>query len=748
LVDDKEVVIKLPKVEGLLAVFENATLALVSPSDSILIIKTTGAYDFVNGVFVGQSGNINWTATQQEVSAQLDKFYFKSISGKFLADKVILTHDKILKKPIEGVLEIKLEKRAAGLASTYPRFKSYRAEADLFLNIPSYYYSGGYTLIGSEISSVSLHDNYTTLIANKGLRNQFEVTGRKLIITDSLITSDRVSFVTKFDKDSVSHPAVKMQYNLKNPHLQLNKVDRGGYRNSMYSDTFHQVDIRSDAMSWDLATGRMNFYIVSGKSEVQAVFESFDYFNPDRFRALSNAAGFNPLVAAANIYARKKINSITVEEMMALTKKERFQVSNGMLIGHQMGFFDYNPYTNTYKISRKGQHYFLSQQGKKDFDDLVLTSLSSGGKEKGNASIDLNSKSLDINGAQDFKLSDSLGISFIPTDQSMKIVGNKVFTFNGQIVVKNFKFYGDFEVQYENFLVKLNRIDSITFIPLDIYRKGGKKHIGGNFIYGKTGTLYLNSPTNKSGRKKLAEFPKLDIPGGVLVYFNEKERSQKFSKDIFFKANSINIDSLNDANPVFAGVFTAGNIIKPINENLRIQSDSSMGIKHIAKVPYKLYNTESTIKPASAIILDYKGIKTKGDISHLSAKINANEIKLYEDYMMAKGPSGKINEAGAGGGSYYPDVAINEYNMIWTPAEDSMAISSDKGFMFYAGSSQLKGSVVLRKSGLFGDGLLEREDSDAKSNSFKFNKSGFLASNAQFTIKSSDSKPVFSGKNV
>ena len=40
--------------------------------------------------------------------------------------------------------------------------------------------------------------------------------------------------------------------------------------------------------------------------------------------------------------------------------------------------------------------------------------------------------------------------------------------------LKNFKFFGDFEVEYEKFLVKLKRIDSITFIPLEIYKNGGK----------------------------------------------------------------------------------------------------------------------------------------------------------------------------------------------------------------------------------------------------------------------------------
>lgn len=749
-ISDEYQIAKLPLVEGIVAVFQSVSLALVSPSDSIIIKNTTGGYDFVNGIFIGEKGQIDWIADSDQASARLEKYYFKSITGRFFADKVQFEHQEHLMGTIQGVLEIKLEKRGLGQKSSYPRFKSYKNDAKIKINYPFYNYSGGYSLVGSIVSSQSILEPFSKLIINKSQRNQFEVIGRNFYFSDTLIRSDKVSFMTKFGKDSVSHPAVKMEFDLKNNHLQLNKLEKSGFRNSMYSDTFHQVDIKSDAMSWDLAGGKMNFYIVAGKAEIEAVFESFDYYNPDRIRALSAASGFNPLIAAGNLVARKKKNIITIDEMQAFTRKERFQVSNGMLIGNQMGFFDYDPFTNTYRLSRKGEHYFLAFHGKKDFDDLVLTSISSGGKTSGNASIDLESKSLDIKGAQDFKLSDSLGISFVPTDKSMKVVGNKVFSFEGKIVVKNFKFFGDFEVEYEKFLVKLKRIDSITFIPLEIYKNGGKTEIGGNFKYGTSGLLYLNSPNNKSGRKNLSEYPKLDIPGGVLVYFNEKGRRQKFEKEVFFKASSINIDSLNSTNPAFAGVWQSGGIFKPINENLVVMPDTSMGIFHRAKFPYKLYDTESQLKPSTEISLNRSGIKSAGEITHLAGKLILKEVKFYSDKVVGNGESGKIIETNSTSGVFYPDVAINEFNMFWAPAEDSMAVSSNKGFSFYNGTSTLKGAIVLKKPGLFGDGKLDRQDSDTQSKHFKFNRAGFLAENATFNIKSADNpeRPIFSGKRV
>jgi len=739
----------LPDVQGLFFVFEATDLTLVSPSDSLVITGTKGGYNFMEAVFVGEGGRIGWNVAGKPVSAQVDKYAIKAASGRLQAENVSLTHEGLLREPVKGLLEIKLEKRGSGEASTYPRFKSYRNNAAYALNLTDYDLSGGYTVVGQKVTTTSLYDRYSRLQVNKSSQtSRFEVIGHSLTLTDTLISSDRVSFVARLGKDSVSHPAIRFEYQIPQQHVQLNKVPKGGFRNSMFSDTFHQVDIRCDAMSWDLTSGKMDFYIVAGKQEVAAEFESFDYFNSNRLSSLSDAAGFNPLMAAATIIGRKKKNRLTVDEMIQFTRKERHIAANGMLIGTEMGFFDYHPFEDEYSISRKGLHYYFVATGKKDYDDLVFSSLNRSGESRRNATIDFNSKSLNITGAQDFRLSDSLGIQLLPDQQSMEVIGNKVFRFNGKIVVKNFTFYGEFVLEYEKFLVNLNRIDSITFIPLDIYKKGGKLQLAGNFRFGKSGKLYLNSPDNKSGRKKLPEYPKLDIPGGVTVYFNEKGRHHTFSDQVSFTATSLSLDSLNTRNPVIPGLFTTANIFKPIKDNLVVLPDSSMGMVHMPAGPYPVYGSQTAFNAASPIVLNKRGLSSSGELHHLAAVLNADRISFSEDRSKASGSTGRIAEKQAGN-AYFPQVNISGYTMEWKPAKDSMAVYSEKGFEFYNGSSFLKGSIVMRSTGLFGNGQLTRTDSDIASASFKFDKNGFLAEKAEIKVKADEGdKLAFSGRNV
>ena len=739
----------LPLVQGLFFVFEKGDLVLLSPSDSIVISGTRGAYNFMDAVFVGEGGDIGWMVAGKNVNAHLEKYAFRPTSGRLQAENVQLTHAGVLKQPVSGALEIKLEKRAANEAPTYPRFKSYHNNADYLLPLSDYEIRGGYTVVGQKITTTSLYDRYSCLHVNKNSQtSRFEVIGHSLTLTDTLITSDQVSFVARLGKDSVAHPAIQFRFNLPEQHVRLNKVQKGGFRNSTFSDTFHQVEIRCDAMSWDLASGKMDFYIVAGKQEVAAEFESFDYFNRAHLSSLSNAAGFNPLMAGATIIGRKKKNSITVDEMMQFTKKERHFAANGLLIGTQMGFFDYHPFEDYYSISRKGLHYYFVATGKKDYDDLVFSSLNREGGGHQNATIDFNSKALNITGAQNFKLSDSLGIQLLPDDQSMEVIGNKVFRFNGKIVVKNFTFYGEFVLEYEKFLVNLNRIDSIIFIPLDIYNKGGKLQLAGNFLFGKTGKLYLNSPENKSGRRILPEYPKLEIRDGVTVYFNEKGRIHPFSDQVYFKAASLSLDSLNSRDPVIPGIFTTAGIFKPIKDDLRVLPDSSMGMAHRAAAPYPVYGSATAFEADSPIVLNRRGIRSSGTLHHLAALLNTGEIHFTEDFSEATGNSGKITEKQLGT-AYFPQVNITDYTLYWEPGKDSMAVFSAKGFEFYRGSSYLKGSLVMRTGGLFGNGELARADSDIASGSFRFDKNGFLAEKAEIRVKAEESdRLAFSGKNV
>lgn len=741
----------LPLISDFIIKFKDVDLVFVTDSDSLTLFNTSGAADIIQNVWVGDTGTVNWnTVAIPEAEATFTAYSFMLSNPYLNAERVTFSYDTYLTEPVEGVFEFKANARPEGIGSKYPRFKSYENNAVFTHLNDNITYKGGFSLIGERIFSSSLYHNVSTLEVNKGLSSSFKVEGSKIEFTDSLITSDFVSFNTKIKQDSIYHPAVRLKYNVETKQLDLFKQKNGGYRNSMYSDTFHEMDIRCDAMQWDLNTGKMDFYIIAGKTEVPAIFESFNYYNNGRLRELSNVAGFNPLIFLGNYVYMKRENRFDLFEIQNKIPKSPSQIKNGILVAHQMGFLDYEPHTDSYSLSRKGLHYFKAATRRGDYDDLVFASVSKGGTQ--NATIDRNSNALDIAGTQEFKLSDSLGIRFLPRNQSLKMEGSKSFKFEGEIMVKNYRIIGDFEVDYERFLVNLNRIDSITFTPIDIYKAGGRVEIGGHVTYGKTGLLYLNAPDNKSGRKYLPQYPRLIIPDGAVVHFNNPERGEFAypEDDVSFIIDKIDQDSLNTVDIAYTGIFKSGGIIRPIKETLITMPDTSIGFVHQPKGLYELYKTASVFKFDAPLKMTKKGLVSEGSLSHLAANLNASKAEFAVDKMQMIGENGKINERFVSSSVYFPDVAIADFNAIWIPKDDSLKIKSPEAYSLYRESTTLKGNLVVRKSGLYGQGVLERKDSEAESKTFKFNKTEFSSTDTEFIVKAEyqDSKPVLKGEKV
>jgi hypothetical protein len=366
--------------------------------------------------------------------------------------------------------------------------------------------------------------------------------------------------------------------------------------------------------------------------------------------------------------------------------------------------------------------------------------------------LNLNDKVLTIRGIRRFNVSDSLRIYVLPYDRTIKITKNRTFTFSGQFKAKNYRFSGkDLLFDYEKFSLALNKIDSVTFTPQSVYNKGGRQEIGGHIKFLKPGTLFLNRPDNKSGKVYLPQYPRLKIDEGVIVYFDEPARGvRKYSRDVRFDVPKIDFDSLSVKDIEFDGTFYSGNIFKPFKEVLRIMPDTTLGFLH--KVPngkYNIFGDEASVNFSSPLAMDGKGLHSEGDINHLAATMTAKEILFMSDSLTATGQLGKISESVLKG-SYFPQVAINDYSLKWTPKTDSMIVSSKAGFNFYTGTSSLKGKLVVRTGGLFGIGKLIRTDSETASEQFKFNKEGFIADKSQFNIKSTQTtaKSVLLGKNV
>ncbi len=734
-------------------VFTGANLTIATSSDSVTMLGTNATLGIKEGVLVGKGGQFTWeNVGHPEIFVKLDSYSMEIKNARVRSESATLTYSDKLQQPVKGIFEFQSKKRAANTPASYPRFMSYKNDVVL-KGISDFEYQGGISLMGNKLSSTSLREKYSSITINQAGKPLFRFNARQFEINDSLIVSPAATFTGYFaDNDSLYHPLVKVTYHRLKQALRLSKVEAGGFRESNYLDSYHKLEIFADAVNWQVKEQKIDFSILVAKNIIPALFESYDYYNPQRFNSIAEAYNFNPLIVVSNYAKKNNLSEVRLSEMAKAYQKDLNSIKPIFLSMMQKGYFEYDPEIEKIKLSRKGNHYLAVLNNKKDYDNFLIPSYyaSNAKDSSANASLRLTDNILLIRGVKQFYLSDSLNVYMAPYDNLIKVNKDRNFGISGELKTGNFRFRGkDLSFNYADFSVKINKIDSITFIPQKELAKKGRTEIGGDLKY-ESGTLYINMPENKSGRQRRPEFPRLVIPTGVTAYFDQSYRKERvYDRKVYFKVPSIDFDSLNIKDIDFVGMFHSDGIFPSFKETLVSMPDNSLGFVH--KVPegkYILYNSRSFMKFNSPIVMDKKGLHSDGELNHLTAQIQAKEMYFAQDSARANGSMGLVNE-GTIGQAFFTKVAINNYSLLWKPKVDSMMVESKGGqFDLYSGSTRLEGKLLVRQSGLFGLGKVLRNDSQTQSDFFKFGKELFTAEMAKLMVGDNlrSAKPALYGK--
>ncbi|MCE6990717.1 hypothetical protein [Dyadobacter sp. CY323] len=746
----------LPAITGAILDLQNATFAMVTAGDSVVFGPANGSVSLQNGVFVGKNGKFNWQAAgDSTIYADLDSYSFNISQPKLLAENVTLHHDQKLAAPIKGTLEYRGVKKIKGQPTAYPRFVSNGIDARLKEDRKNIDYKGGFALIGTEMYSSSLSDLPSTVKVKYKDKLAFTALSKKFILKDSVISSSFAQYSMPLGTDSLYHQGVTFKYNDDEGLVKLGRAEKTDYAPLPYQDSYHKMNIWSQAMRWRFPTEKVEFLRIDGKTVVPVRLESQDFFKKERFREIAKEYGSQPLNMAANYVQTTKKSAFLAEELAKHFKQNPTILRNALQRLALEGYFIYNKSTDEFALSKKGVLYVLANLDKADYDNFQVSSQYTANEEVANATIYLPDTMLTVLGVSRFIVSDSLKIYAIPSDKKLIIGKNRNFTLNGQMVASNYQFRGqNIKFDYNQFFVNVAPSDSITFTPREKFAKGQKGEVGGHVKYDKGGTFYLSDPKNKSGLQKgIKKSPRLVVESGMTVYFDQPERGTViYPKEVFFKIPKIDMGGLDERDVIFEGAFNSNGIIPPINTILKSMPDNSLGFEYKPPVTdMKIYDGKALARFTDTLTMDNSGLHSKAVLKYLSASMTAKNVLLTSDSLMASGEVASIKEATIGKG-YFPAVDLKDYALKWYPNADSMFINTTgKSFSFYKGTTNLEGSLLLRSSGLYGSGKLKRTDSELSSPDIKFNKDGFLANRSQFAINSGDAKStkkLLTGNNV
>ncbi|MDF0692726.1 hypothetical protein [Aquirufa ecclesiirivi] len=528
-------------------------------------------------------------------------------------------------------------------------------------------------------------------------------------------------------RDTLQHPSIRANWYPLQELLHIRKIDGGPMERLLFEDTYHQVRISVDLAILHPQAKKVDFFRLSGKNQVPAWVESFDYFEESRLTALQGILNYNPLRILYNQIIETKSPQVYLRDIAVKYKRDYAALKSGFMMYRDAGYIQYQHETDQISFTKMGRHYALVQFEKKDFDRFYVASFADMiEKDSANISLELSRQRLIVRGIDEIRVSDSLKANFVPQNKQIVFTKGRDFDFQGEIKVGNYRFRGpNFQFNFAEFTVNFPKIDSITFLPRLKDGSLGTRELGGHFKY-ESGMLQLSPPNNKSGRLGVAAYPKLVIPKGVTTYFDESWRAQGlYGKKYYFKVPRIELDSLLLKDITFDGSFFSDGLLPVLKTKLELMPDQSFGFKYSIKSPLDIYKSQAKFTFNEVLLMDREGLHASGNLAIWGLSSNTKTTTFYPDSLVAKGLDGKLTSMYQGK-NMFPTASFGVHHLHWYPAVDSLWIYPQKNRIgLYNNQIQLAGNLGFHQKKVFGQGQVFYGDGVFSSQNFLFSSNAW-----------------------
>ena len=731
-------------------------LSCNSDYGSYTIVNTTGKYNFISNEWFGRDGIINWEThgySKDSVFAEISLYKIDTRKSEIIADSSIFYNMYDLKTPIYGRVVNKITKGKQ--ANRYPRFTSYSKEVELeeiFANID---YRGGYKLQGKDFVADGGDFAEAKIVFKRNGEDVFVANATRFSIGSDRIISQEAGVKIFFENDSIYHANIHFKYIDSKRQLQLYR-DATGLSSATMLNTYHNLTMDFELLEWNIDTDIITFGSLPGTAVSQVYFESVARYDSALYIMLGGIDAIHPIFLIKNYVRDRQMEANEEIDVVALARYAGFplhQVKDILIRLSRYGFVFYDFGVDRITVLPKLYNYVYAVSEVGDYDVISFNSVVrpkdyiNPGKHLVNATLDLETKDLDIIGIKNIEVSKERGVYLNPVDGKVVIRKNRDFIFNGQILAGKGRlnlFGREFAFNYDNFKVDLNYIDSAQFsvpvhpIQKDIYGNALLTPIR-TVIEAVKGELKIDDPSNKSGIRK-DSFPQYPIfrsfEDSYTYYDRRSICGGVYNRDEFsFHLQPFEIDSLDNYTGKglsFAGTFQSAGIFPTFEDTLTLKDDYSLGFTR--KTPddgFVLYGGKG--KYYNDIYLSNSGLKGSGDLEYITSKSSANEILFFPDSTNLYTQSFEIGEVSLG--IEFPEVANTDTYVHFEPYNDRMQIKKIKNeFTFYKSQANFNGNLLLRPTGLTGGGVMSLDEAQVSADLFTYNANWFGSDTASLQV--------------
>jgi len=727
--------------------FKTLNLTCQGPLDRMVVYNTGGFYVPSEKMWYGVSGKCNFDRVmpEEKVEVEFGKYRIPLNESNFTIDSANLifskyfTGEKVIGKFSERMsyANDSLSIRKTG----FPKFASYANTLQIKGIVgPNASFRGGLTINGKEINTQTANGEKSLIsIYYKGkVKATLEAAAFK--IEDGVAASPGANVTIILDSANIYHPNAIVNFIFKENKLVVNRGEKGLQRVPFTSD-YHKVDIDVQQVRWKIDEPFIDFDNIN--NDLEAKIASGDFFKEMIYARMQGALSFNPLEAVMRYYAKymrgTKTTKFAVADFAQFLKTQPQYLTSSFIDMHDAGFVTYFEKEDSVKIKPKLFNYVIAHEGHRDYDVIRLSSLIS---KRPNASLNLLSNELVVEGVLKFFFSDSQNVIALPYDQKVILRKNRRIVFGGMVRAGRFDFFGkQFEFDYANFQIYNPNIDSMKMYFPD--STGYKVIPIKTVLRNIDGTIFIDKPNNKSGVVSYPEYPIFKSgKGSEVLYDNPKIHGGAYKADKFkFVVDPFTIDSLDNftiAGLQFGGTFISDGIFPEFRHYVYIQPDYSLGfIKATPPGGFPMYRGKGQGEMIMALSNDgFYGLK--GDIGYNGSSTKFDKILLLPDKAV-----GQISSYDLAINSKYPQVHASDANLEWKPYEDKLTIAQGEtpikvfkmGYDFY-------GSITQTPAKLIGNGTLAWDQARFNSNDMTLGPNKATAEKASLRIYAADSTKI------
>ena len=722
---------------------DRGTLTCYSQKDSTEIYNVTGKYYPELQLFKGETGKVTWEKAgypANDLYAEIHDYSINTLKNSFSADSASLTAKAYFRNPVSGTLTDRAVTFSNKARADYPRFITYIKEfriKDLYKGVN---YEGGLAFEGAKVMGTG--ENYrpavVTLYRNDSL--YLKLRSKEFTFTQEGLNSQEAAMSLYLGKDSIYHTNLGFSYFAGTRQVNLFRTSNPVSK-SPYFDSYHSMDMYFEYLSWNMNEPKVIMSRARGASLGQADFESSSYFNSDFFMRLMGIDDYHPLYQLIRFAEYYYSETFPVPEFAKWLHRPQESVTGLCIDLANQGFLYYDRTNNEVTIKQKTKDFIAAYAKKKDYDGLNIISETKAPTD--NASLDMRTFKLTVNGVRGVLLSDSQKVAIYPYKQQLVIGKNRDISFDGIVDAGLFTVYGhQFTFRYDTFKIDLHKIDSIKIaVETDKKDKMGNPIIKpvDNLIQLGSAQLYIDDPGNKSGLLSYKQYPIIDATTYSYIFYDRIPGLEGVYKkdDFYFKIDPFtydNIDHYTNTDMNLTGEFVGGKILKPMRQYLTIQENNSLGFNMvIPEEGIEVYDGKGRLY--DAINMSNKGLVGSGTLTHLSSVTKSDEYMFFPDSMLTHASTFVMNNDTTG---KLPVLQGDNVDIKWLTDENEWMATNAAGkyFSMFNNGTTMDGTVNLTPSMLKGDGVINTTDSRVTSNQFRFSPSSIMADTSDYNLKS------------